>query len=272
MGNQQPSFLIYIHNISVKRFNDYSMIKNTDQMRLGLEVRNTLQGDDIVCSAWKHAAGFSSGTCVANMSEQKGCELNSRLWNSTTDDNSPARKQARAQKRRLQYIGNILIVDDPKHPENNGTVRLFEFGKTIFDKIMDKARPTFDDEEPVNVFDYWEGANFKLRMRQVDGYPNYDASVFADPAPIAKSDEAILEIANQQYLLKEFLDTSNFKSYETAKKKLETVLAAGEAPMTAMDAMESKTAPSIKSKPAIADEEDDDGDMLSYFQALANED
>ena len=199
------------------------------------------------------------------------CELNSRLWNSTTDDNSPARKQARAQKRRLQYIGNILIVDDPKHPENNGTVRLFKFGKKIFDKIMDKARPTFDDEEPVNVFDYWEGANFKLRMRQVDGYPNYDASVFADPAPIAKSDEAILEIANQQYLLKEFLDASNFKPYETAKKKLETVLAAGEAPMTAMDAMESRAVPSIKSKPAIADDEDD-GDMMSYFQALANED
>lgn len=198
------------------------------------------------------------------------CECNSVLWNSTTDDNSPARKQARAQKRRLQYISNILVVDDPKHPENNGKTFLFKFGKKIFDKIMDKARPTFDDEEPVNVFDDLEGANFKLRMKQVDGYPNYDASVFAEPTPIAKTDEGILEIANQQVLLKEFLSPDNFKSYDEAKKKLEAVLASGSPAVTAMEVMESKAAPVIKSKPSAM--EDEDEDMLSYFQALANDD
>jgi hypothetical protein len=100
-------------------------------------------------------------------------ELNSRLWNSGNESDKDI---ARKQKRKLTYIANILIISDPKHPENEGQVRLFRFGKKIFDKIMDKARPTFEDETPVNVFDLWEGADFKLRQRKVEGYANYDQS------------------------------------------------------------------------------------------------
>jgi hypothetical protein len=209
-------------------------------------------------------------------------ELNMKLWNSTTDDKSPQRKQARDQKRRLNYISNILVVNDPKHPENNGTVFLFKYGKKIFDKIMDKARPTFEDEQPVNVFDYWEGANFKLRMKMADGYPNYDSSEFESSTPIAKSDEAILAIANQQYQLAEFTSEKNFKSYDELKKKLELVLS-GEpvSTKTASDEVDTLDEPVVReakqpvSKPAPAPasvSDDDDEDMLSYFKSIADED
>jgi len=214
-------------------------------------------------------------------------ELNMKLWNSTTDDNSPARKQARLQKRKLNYIMNIMVINDPKHPENNGKVFLFKFGKKIFDKIMDKARPTFEDEKPVFVFDFWEGCNFKLRMKTVDGYPNYDSSEWESVGPIASSDEAILAIAKQQYKLSEFTSPSNFKSYGELKTKLDSVLNGSPVGSTAMDedveevlaAPErrvvasptpgpSKAAP--RGKPKVADEDDDDA--LSYFQSIADSD
>lgn len=210
-------------------------------------------------------------------------ELNTQLWNSTTDDNSPARKQARAQKRKLSYIANILVINDPKHPENNGKVFLFKFGKKIFDMIMDKARPAFDDEDPVNVFDYWEGANFKLRMKTVDRFPNYDSSTWEDVGPVADSDEEILEIAKQQHRLGEFLEPAAFKTYDELKRKLEQVLNATSVGTTAAQMAEdddtppvaaprkiaSKPAPAPKAKAATAE---DDDDALSYFQSIADED
>jgi hypothetical protein len=208
-------------------------------------------------------------------------ELNARLWNSTTDDKSPARAQARAQKRKLSYVANVLVISDPKHPENNGKVFLFKFGKKIFDKLMDKARPSFEDEEPVNVFDYWEGANFKLRMKQVDGYPNYDASTFEEVSPIARSDEEILEIANKQYWLGEFLEPSNFKSYDDLKRKLELVLSGTStaAPTAADIAHSDEGVMAPRSMPTAAPAAmasksapvDDDDDMMSYFQQLAKD-
>lgn len=208
-------------------------------------------------------------------------ELNSKLWNQSTDDNSPGRKQARVQKRRLNYISNILVVDDPKHPENNGRVMLFKYGKKIFDMIMDKARPTFEDEDPVNVFDYWDGANFKLRMKTVDRYPNYDTSTFSEPTPVAGSDEAILEIANGQFKLAEFTDKKNFKSYDELKRKLEMVLG-GEGdngPSAAEIAEDFVPTPSAapkaqptKAAPKVATVDDDDDDVMGFFNKIANED
>jgi len=208
-------------------------------------------------------------------------EFNMRLWNSTTDDYSPERKQARDQKRKLSYISNVLVVNDPKHPENNGQVFLFKFGKKIYDKIMDKARPSFEDEQPVNVFDYWDGANFKLRMKMVDKYPNYDTSEFEGVAPVADSDEEILEIVNQQYKLAEFLQPNNFKSYDELKTKLESVLSGSDILETASEVSfqeEVAVAPTPRSKPAPAPKvakkpaEDDDDEMMSYFQSIAKSD
>ncbi len=204
-------------------------------------------------------------------------ELNTKLWNSGSDAN---KKIAQAQKRKLSFIANILVVSDPKHPENEGKVFLFKFGKKIFDKIMDKARPTFEDEQPVNVFDFWEGANFKLRMRKKDGFTNYDESAFAEPSAISSDDEAILKVANAQYKLAEFLDRKNFKSYDELKKKLEEVLSGDSfAGKSAAELSEEEdrpvaAAPKIASKPApsIASASDDDEDVMSYFEKIAKED
>jgi hypothetical protein len=207
-------------------------------------------------------------------------ELNTKLWNESTDDNSPGRKQARDQKRRLSYISNVLIIDDTKHPENNGQVKLFKYGKKIFDKIMDKAKPTFEDEEPVNVFDYWDGANFKLRMKTVEGYPNYDTSVFSEPVALSDDDEKILEVANKQHKLSEFLDEKNFKSYDELKSKLEQVLGGGTTGPSASEMSEKESIPSVQAKPeptksapkVASVDEDDDEDVMGFFQKIANED
>jgi len=202
-------------------------------------------------------------------------ELNTTLWNSGSEAN---KEIARKQKRKLSFIANILIVSDPKHPENEGKVFLFKFGKKIFDKIMDKARPTFEDEKPVNVFDLWEGSNFKLRMRKKDGYANYDESSFADPAPAA-SDEDLVRIVNGQYKLSEFTDRSNFKSYDELKKKLDAVLSgdsfAGKsaAQMAEEEDRPVASPPKMASKPApVSKSMDDDEDVMSYFQKIAKED
>jgi len=203
-------------------------------------------------------------------------ELNTQLWNSGSEAN---KEIARKQKRRLSFTANVLVVSDPKHPENEGKVFLWKFGKKIFDKIMDKARPTFEDEKPVNVFDFWEGANFKLRMRKKDGYANYDESAFMEPAAIG-DDEQIVKIASAQVKLAEFTDRKNFKSYDELKKKLNEVLSGDSfASKSAAQIAEDEDrpvaqAPKIASKPAPAPKamEEDDDDVMSYFEKIAKED
>ena len=124
-------------------------------------------------------------------------EYNSQLWNSTNDENSPARKQAREQKRRLTYISNIYVVSDPKNPENEGKIFLYRYGKKIFDKISLLMNPEFDGDEAINPFNLWNGANFKLKIRMVEGYRNYDMSGFAPPSPLLDDDGAMEKIWNQ---------------------------------------------------------------------------
>jgi gp32 DNA binding protein like len=205
-------------------------------------------------------------------------EMNTQLWNSGSEAN---KEIARKQKRKLSFTANVLVVSDPKHPENEGKVFLFRFGKKIFDKIMDKARPTFEDEKPVNVFDLWEGANFKLRMRKKDGYANYDESAFMEPSPAANSDEGLVAVVNAQHKLSEFLDRKNFKSYDELKKKLSEVLSGDSfAGKSAADMAEEEDrpvaqAPKMASKPAFTPAKsstpDDDDDVMSYFQKIAEE-
>jgi hypothetical protein len=209
-------------------------------------------------------------------------ELNTQLWNSGSEAN---KEIARKQKRKLSFIANVLVVSDPKHPENEGKVFLFKFGKKIFDKIMDKARPTFEDEKPVNVFDLWEGANFKLRMRKKDGYANYDESAFMEPSAVSDDEDKLLSVVNSQHKLAEFIDRKNFKSYDELKKKLNDVLSgdsfAGKsaAQMAEEEDRPSRAAPEPKSAPAFTPKasakpamEDDDDDVMSYFEKIAQED
>jgi hypothetical protein len=212
-------------------------------------------------------------------------QYNSELWNISDDDNSPTRKQARTQKRRLHFTSNILVVKDPANPANEGRVFLYQYGKKIFDKLNDLMNPSFDDEKPVNPFDLWEGANFKLKIRKVEGYRNYDKSEFEAPAPIPGADEDLEAIWNKEYGLQEFLDPKNFKSYEELKAKLNTVLgltpsatpSASPASRADRVVLPEASAPNFKTKetedlPWKAEDEDED---LSYFdklKALANED
>lgn len=203
-------------------------------------------------------------------------ELNSRLWNTGSDAD---KETARKQKRKLSYIANVLIISDPKHPENEGQVKLFKFGKKIFDKIMDKARPTFEDETPVNVFDFWEGADFKLRMRKVDGYPNYDQSTFMEPSAVG-DDNAIIGISKKQFLLNEFLDRKNFKTYEELSRKLASVLNSDTTSIPTAASLseedEDEYVPPVREvkKPAVkivASNANSDEEAMSYFKKIAME-
>lgn len=194
-------------------------------------------------------------------------EFNSKLWNAG-GEGSPERKQAQAQKRRLGYICNIYVVSDPKHPENEGKVFLFKFGKKIFDKITMLMKPEFEDDTPVNPFCLWKGANFKIRIRTVDGYANYDQSMFESSSALLSDDDALEKIWKSEYSLKEFVDPSQFKSYDELKAKLEMVLG-----LTESAAPAAKSAPMPARKTAEEDDAPfdlDDDEDLKAFKALAD--
>jgi len=213
-------------------------------------------------------------------------EYNSQLWNSTTDDNSPARKQAREQKRRLSYIANIMVLTDPKNPQNEGKVFLYKFGKKIFDKITLAMNPQYQDEKPMNPFDLWNGANFKLKARKVDGYLNYDLSSFDNPSPLLDGDDAQLEkVWKSEHSLKELLDPKHFKSYDELKRKMNDVLGISGMDVSRVDVKvnetvtktytksaepsfeASKPRKSVEDTPPWTDSEDED---LDYFKSLAD--
>lgn len=206
-------------------------------------------------------------------------DMNTKLWNS---GNESDKDLVRERKRKLTYISNILVVTDPAHPENEGKVFLYKYGKKIFDKIKDVTDPQFQDEQPINPFDFWDGANFKLKIRKVEGYRNYDKSEFDRPSPVATSDEAIAQIWEQQHSLKEFVDPKRFKTYEELQRKLTMVLA-GEVREQEIEINDEpvvqRAAPKavVQSKPAtpVKREEvnfDDDDESMSYFAKLANDD
>jgi hypothetical protein len=212
-------------------------------------------------------------------------EYNSELWAVSEDDNSPTRKQARAQKRRLHFISNILVVRDPANPENEGKVFLFQYGKKIFDKLNDLMNPQFEDETPINPFDMWSGADFKLKIRKVEGYRNYDKSEFSDAAPISQDDAALEAIWNKEYSLKAFVDPSNFKSYDELKAKLNGVLgltpsakpSASPVARAESTVLPEAAAPKLKTKeaddvPWSTDEDDEDVSYFEKLKQLADED
>jgi len=226
---------------------------------------------------WSHAFQDKGGWYIENSlttlnHKDPVSEDNTRLWNTGVDSDKDI---ARKRKRKLSYYSNILIVSDPKHPENDGKVFLYKFGKKIFDKITEAMQPAFDDETPINPFDFWKGANFKLKIRKVDGYWNYDKSEFESVSPIAADDEAIKAIWTKQHALKPFVDPSNFKTYDELKEKLNRVIMGTQSTVT-VDEVNLPQKPSTttvkmpkveESKPAS-----DDDDTMSYFSKLADED
>ena len=205
-------------------------------------------------------------------------EMNSELWNSGLESDKDI---ARQRKRRLSYISNILVVSDPANPQNEGKVFLYKYGKKIFDKINEAMQPEFEDEEPINPFDFWKGANFKLKVRKVAGFINYDKSEFDGVSAVHDGDDDALEtLWKQQYALKEFTDPSNFKSYDELKKKLDHVLNTTKSTATAEDfkgtfsETDSSTSSGVQSTES-SDSDNDSGEeenALSYFEKLASED
>ena len=190
-------------------------------------------------------------------------DYNTVLWNSGIDAN---KEIARKQKRRLHYIANIIVVSDPSNPENDGQLRLFKFGKKIFDKITEAMNPQFEDEKAINPFDFWEGANFKIKIRNVEGYRNYDKSEFEKPSALYGGDDAKLEaLWKRQHSLKEFVDPKNFKSYDELKKRLDKVLGLdGAIPVSTTKAIDEDFTP--KTSPDLESDEE-----LDYFKSLAEE-
>ena len=247
----------------------------------------TVDGEDIPwVKLYSHAFQGPGGWYIENSLTTLGkqdpvSEMNSLLWKSGMDSDKDL---ARQRKRKLNYISNILVVSDPANPQNEGKVFLFKYGQKIFEKVQEAMQPEFKDEDPIDPFNFWTGANFKLKVRNVGGYVNYDKSEFDSPSPLVSGDDAQLEkIWRSQHSLKEHTDPSNFKTYEELKTKLESVLKGdirGKAPMgqrTAEDVDEEELAekqwggtPKTK-KPPVEDEVDDSTDALEYFQKLADD-
>ena len=202
-------------------------------------------------------------------------EHNSVLWNSGRDEDKAT---ARERKRRLHYVSNILVISDPENPQNEGKVFLYKFGKRIFDKVMDAMQPNFADEQPVNPYDFWEGADFKIKIRKVDGWVNYDKSEFSPVSALYNGDESQLEeVYNQLYSLSEFTDPKFYKSYAELKTKLNKVLgisAGMEAADSIMDSAPAEAAPTMTTAEAesFGSTEAEDDDTLSYFNKLASAD
>jgi hypothetical protein len=215
--------------------------------------------------------GWFIDNCLTTVNEKcPVCEHNSTLWNSGIEAN---KEVARKQKRRLTYVANILVVSDPSNSSNDGQIKLYKFGKKIFDKISEAMNPEFADETPVNPFDMWEGANFKLKIRNVEGYRNYDKSEFAGKSPLYDGDDAKLEeLWKSEFSLSEFTDKKQFKPYEQLKGRLYKVLGFDGAPVNlktkaetaVLDTYREDDIAVIDKKIASADDED-----LDYFKSLA---
>ena len=246
-----------------------------------------IEGEDMPwAKIWNHAFQGPTGQWYIENSlttigqKDPVSELNTTYWNTGLESD---KEIARKQKRKLQYYSNIYVVSDSKHPENEGKVFLFRYGKKIFDKLMAAMQPEFEDETPINPFDFWQGADFKLKIRKVDGYWNYDKSEFAAAAPLLDDDDAMEAIWKKEYSLQALVAADQFKSYEDLKKRLDYVLGIKKpASRPALDEEAGDDEPrgsykpdfgsrkeekvAVAASPASVEEDDD---AMSYFQKLA---
>jgi len=193
-------------------------------------------------------------------------EYNSTLWNSGIEAN---KEIARKQKRRLTYFSNIFVVEDKANPQNEGKTFLFRYGKKIFDKISSLSNPEFEDETPTDVFNFWEGANFKLKIRKVDGYSNYDKSEFVTPAPLFEDDAEMERVWGEEHSLEEFVKSDNFKTYDALKSRLDVVLGNVQtAAMSAPTTIDQDVLPFDGGTP-IPESSTSEDENLDYFKKLA---
>lgn len=254
------------------------------------------EGEDVpFVRYWDHGFQGPSGKWYIEKSrtsigdKDPVAEYNSKLWRESDNDESPQRKQARKQKRREHFVSNILVVKDPGNPENNGKVFLYSYGKKIFNKCNELMNPVDDGIEevkPINPFDMWNGADFYLRIRNVEGYRNYDKSSFGEAKAISDDDDYLESIYKKEYPLKPFVDPSNYKSFEELERRLNEVLelntpARREDPIPAQRAPEAPKAknefdeeesPPWNDTPASTSSVVDEDDDMAFFRKLAEED
>ena len=238
-------------------------------------------GEDLPwAKLYTHAFQASGGWYIENSLTTLGqkdpvSEHNSQLWNSGVDSD---KEVARKQKRKLSYYSNVYVVKDPSNPSNEGKVFLFRYGKKIFDKITAAMQPQFEDEQAINPLDFWAGANFKIKIKKVAGYWNYDSSEFAAPAPLLDDDDAMEAVWKQEYSLAELIAPDQFKSYEDLKKRLDYVLGLTVAPKrqdpevidednNLEDLSEGRAV--VDTTPSSVNTDEDEEDALSYFAKLA---
>ena len=218
---------------------------------------------------WTHGFKGPGGWYIENSLTTLGkddpvSKANTALWNSGVDSD---KNIARERRRKLNYYSNIYIVEDAANPENVGKVMLFRYGKKIFEKITGVMNPEFQDETPLNPFDFWEGANFKIKMRQVDGFPNYDKSEFTDVCPLSEDEKKMEEVWGQQYPLNEIIEEKNFKQYAELEARFNTVIARidhGDGSSEFVGNIEESTG-----DPVASGEKTDD--TLDYFKKLAEQ-
>ena len=236
---------------------------------------------------WSHAFQGTGGWYIENSLTTIGKddpvgELNRSLWNSGRESDKDI---ARKQKRKLSYYANVYVVKDSINPENEGEVKLYKFGKKIFDKITAAMQPEFDDEEAINPFDFWQGANFKLKIKQVAGFWNYDSSEFGKTEALLDDDAELEKIYDKIYDLSEFTAPAQFKTYEQLKSRLDTVLGTKQVVTPTRRIADEDLEDLSEGKGATVDEElanlsaaatasatdEEEDDALSYFQKLAEE-
>ena len=238
----------------------------------------TAEGEDVPwVRVWNHGFQGPGGWYIENSlttltQKDPVSEYNTALWNNGTE---AGKEQARKQKRRLNYYSNIYVIKDPANPENEGQIRILRYGKKIFDKINDLMTPDFQDEEPVNPFDFWLGADFKMKIRMVEGFVNYDKSEFDTPSEFLGGNDKELETTwNAQYQLSEFTSADNFKTYDELKTKFNRVLGLSDDPNLELQVSKFETTAKVTEPDSISGDEvstTEEGDTLSYFQKLAEE-
>ena len=240
------------------------------------------EGEDLpFVKLYSHAFQGPGGWFIENSLTTLGqkdpvSEYNSLLWNNGTD---AGKETARKQKRKLTYVSNIYVVKDPANPENEGKVFLYKYGKKIFDKLTAAMQPEFEDEEAIDPFDFWQGANFKLKAKNVAGYRNYDSSEFAAPSPLLDDDDAMEALWKKQFSLAEIVAPDQFKTYDELKTRLDYVLGNKKSAAPQFEeedndrgeAEELVTAAVSRSSDTSKIHEDQEDDALSYFAKLAEE-
>lgn len=243
--------------------------------------------------AFQGPGGWLIDQCLTTINQKcPVCEHNSGLWNNGTD---AGKEVARKQKRKLTYISNIYVVKDPANPQNEGKVFLYKYGKKIFDKLTAAMQPEFEDEQAIDPFDFWQGANFKLKAKNVAGYRNYDSSEFAAQGALLDDDDAMEAIWKKQFSLAEFVSPDQFKTYEELEKRLKSVLNQKDAAASireqedeyesysqvltkedkVMEEVEesyrkAKTAPTPTIQKSSSSDDEDEDDALGYFQKLVD--